>query len=152
MSTKKRMIQEMKAVKEKYNLSMAAIGREANLNGITVKTALEGNTSLNGFFDTYEALKRLKNKSIRYTEMFYTQDEEWGVVVIGYSKEDALKEAQEYLKQYNENTQGDNTKEYLEIKTEPFDYKFKEVKGKTEEWYEGEKTGEIDGLVFSIIL
>lgn len=152
MNTKKRMIQEMKAIKEKYNLSMAAIGREANLSGITVKTALEGCTSLNGFFNTYEALKRLKNKSIKYTEMFYTQDEEWGVVVIGYSKEEALIEAQKYLKEYNENTQGDNTEEYLEIKTEPFNYKFKEVKDEPKECYESDKTGDIDGLVFSIIL
>lgn len=152
MSTKKRMIQEMKTIKEKYNLSMAAIGREANLNGVTVKTALEGSTSLNGFFDTYEALIRLKNKFRKYVEMFYTQDEEWGVVVIGYSKEEALKEAQEYLKEYNENTQGDNTEEYLEIETEPFDYKFKEVEEETKECYESDKTGDIDGLVFAVIL
>ncbi len=101
MSTKNMMVKEMKDIKEKYKLSMAAIGREANLSPITIKTALEGSTSLDGFFDTYEAVKRLKNKLRKYIEMFYTQDEEWGIVVIGYSGEEALKEAQKFLKQYN---------------------------------------------------
>ncbi len=152
MSTKNMMVKEMKDIKEKYKLSMAAIGREANLSPITIKTALEGSTSLDGFFDTYEAIKRLKNKLRKYIEMFYTQDEEWGIVVIGYSGEEALKEAQKFLKQYNKKAYGDKTEEYLNIEIEPLNYKFKEVKEGEIEYFDTDKTGDIDGLVFSVIV
>ncbi len=152
MSTKNMMVKEMKDIKEKYKLSMAAIAREANLSPITIKTALEGSTSLNGFFDTYEAIKRLKNKLRKYIEMFYTQDEEWGIVVIGYSGEEALKEAQKFLKHYNKKAYGDNTEDYLEIEIEPLNYKFKEVKEGELEYFDTDKTGDIDGLVFSVIV
>ena len=93
----------------------------------------------------------MENKDNRYIEMFCTQDEEWGIAVIGYSDKEAFMEAQKFLDAYNDKTHGEEVENYLEMETEPDKYRFKKIILENDEYYEINELGDTTGLVFLII-